>query len=70
MTAIVAKRILAEGSGVGCMPFSYKGVFEGSTVDLPDCEEDVEASNILRKVRYLLTGQGDVPGDDCGVKCT
>ena len=50
MTTMLAKRILAEGSGVGCMPFSYKGVFEGSVVDLPDCEEDVEASHTLRKV--------------------
>ena len=52
MVAKVAERILAEGSGVECMPFSYKGIL-GRHVGLPDCEEEEEASRTLRKVYFL-----------------
>ena len=49
MTAKVEERILTEGSGVRCMPFSYKGVFRDH-LDLPDCQDEGEASQTLRKV--------------------
>ena len=49
MAATVEKRILAEGSGVECMPFSYKGVF-GDHLGLPDCQDEREADQTLRKV--------------------
>ena len=48
MAATVEKRILAEGSGVECMPFSYKGVF-GDHLGLPDCQDEGEADQTLRK---------------------
>ena len=54
MASMVAERILEEGSGMECMPFSYKGVFRKQLASLPDCEDEVEASRTLRKVRSII----------------
>ena len=50
---MVTDRILAKDSGVECMPFSYKGVFEDHEMGLPDCGDEVEASRTLREVHGL-----------------
>jgi len=68
MAATVERRIRAEGSGVGCMPFSYKGVF-GDHLDLPDCQDEGEASQTLRKINAWYGEASNTFGDACPVPC-